>query len=441
MSSRNYDALPTTPPSTPILISTTYNLADTPILEIVTEESEAISSKEPLIHSQDTELDIGRDPTHIREEAVEEVGDEFIPHHEYYEGREDLPYKQQSQSPSTALVLADKSDPDAQALVTVPNTKYYTMAVVPGRGVRTFVDITSFIIALLLVILQFGVIDYYFISWKGDTYWYGWIGPDAVVILALFVTVILAIKYNRTQMEEVCSVDGKMKYAWVAWLIYSLVLVAKIATCFRIFHQDIPPTALQNNDKIFDDMLFKLTLSLSFVIFMFILEAHHYTPLRSPRQLYISYLATAICLDLVDNIYFLDLLWQAVKDPWVLPFWLELAILVVSCVNFVMPTFALFKLRFGRFPGYFLVSDKIWAFLYVLLVNAPVLGLRIYLYIFLEVERHGHKYDPSLFPLKNLLMIYIALRELWTRLQYWRLKRRATGSRGELTAHNPDEES
>lgn len=56
MSSRNYDALPTTPPSTPILISTTYNLADTPILEIVTEESEAISSKEPLIHSQDTDL-------------------------------------------------------------------------------------------------------------------------------------------------------------------------------------------------------------------------------------------------------------------------------------------------------------------------------------------------------------------------------------------------
>ena len=50
-----------------------------------------------------------------------------------------------------------------------------------GRGVRTFIDITSFIIALLLVILQFGVIDYYFISWKGDTYWYGWIGPGKII--------------------------------------------------------------------------------------------------------------------------------------------------------------------------------------------------------------------------------------------------------------------
>lgn len=41
------------------------------------------------------------------------------------------------------------------------------------------------------------------------------------------------------------------------------------------------------------------------------LEAHHYTPLMSARQLYITYLSTAICLDLVDNIYFLDLLWQS----------------------------------------------------------------------------------------------------------------------------------
>ena len=74
----------------------------------------------------------------------------------------------------------------------------------------------------------------------------------------------------------------------------------------------IPAGPLDNHDKLFDDFLFKLGLSLSVLIFLFLLEAHHYTPLMSSRQLYITYLTTAICLDLIDNIYFLDLLWQAV---------------------------------------------------------------------------------------------------------------------------------
>ncbi|KIH64900.1 hypothetical protein ANCDUO_04781 [Ancylostoma duodenale] len=204
---------------------------------------------------------------------------------------------------------------------------------------------------------------------------------------------------------------------------------------------DLPPGPLDNNDKLFDDHLFKLGLSLSVLIFLFMLEAHHYTPLMSARQLYITYLSTAICLDLVDNIYFLDLLWQSFKDSWNLPLWLDITILTVASVNFVMPTFALLKLRFGRYPRLLYISDKVWSLLYVLIVNGPFLGLRIYLYVLLEVQQKGRHYDFSLFAVKNVAVIYLAMRELWTRLQYWRMKRRATGSRGELTAQqNADEE-
>ncbi|KHJ75613.1 hypothetical protein OESDEN_24771 [Oesophagostomum dentatum] len=106
-----------------------------------------------------------------------------------------------------------------------------------------------------------------------------------------------------------------------------------------------------------------------------------------------------------------------------------------------MPTFALLKLRFGRYPRLLFISDKVWGLIYVLIVNAPFLGLRIYLYVLLEVQQKGRQYDFSLFAVKNVAVIYLAMRELWTRLQYWRMKRRATGSRGELTAqHNADEE-
>lgn len=110
--------------------------------------------------------------------------------------------------------------------------------------------------------------------------------------------------------DKLCS-DSRVKYACFVWAAYALVLISKVATCFRLFYEDIPATPLDNNDKLFDDFLFKAALSLSVLIFLFVFESHHYTPLVSVRQVYISYLVAAICLDLIDNIYFLDLLWQA----------------------------------------------------------------------------------------------------------------------------------
>lgn len=51
-------------------------------------------------------------------------------------------------------------------------------------------------------------------------------------------------------------------------------------------------------------------------------------------------------------------------------------------------------------------------------------------------------YDPSLFAVKNIAMIYIAMRELWNRLQYWRMKKRAGEVRGELIpTQAPEEEN
>lgn len=375
---------------------------------------------------ENTRLESGRDPRHITEDSIEENGEERIAHFEYYEGAEEFPIKV---PPEQSAALIHQSTP-------------LNMAVLPGRLVRGFLDSFSLIISFALVVLQFGLIDWYYLNVTGENIWAVWIGPDCVVLVVLGILGVLAIRHNTVQMEECCSIDSRVKYACFAWGVYALVLIFKVGACFRLFYEDIPPTPLDNNDKLFDDFLFKAGLSLSVLIFLFIFESHHYTPLVSVRQVYISYLVAAICLDLIDNIYFLDLLWQASKDKWNLELWLEWTILVVACINFFMPTFALAKLRYAKVPRFLLVSEKLWAFLYVLLVNGPFLGLRIYLYIVLEVQQHGKKYDPSLFGVKNIAMIYIALRELWTRLQYWRMKRRAALSRNELAAaiHHQDEE-
>ncbi|CAD6193515.1 unnamed protein product [Caenorhabditis auriculariae] len=400
------------PPSVP------YNL--TTVVE--DEESEHVQVVHTLeiTHAAAYTDASGRDPKHIIEDAIEENGDEFVPHYEYYEGADEFPVKQ-PQEQTVALIVAQPA-------------KLHTMAVIPGICVRSFIDVVACTFSVLLIIFQDVVLDLYFYKMAEEYVWALFIAADSLVVCGLIISAVAAIKYNQKQMEEVCSVDGRIKYAFIAWLAYALLLSAKLIACFFIFYKELPPVPTDNNDKLFDDQTFKLALSLSVLIFVFIFETHHYTPLMSNRQVFISYFLVSICLDLVDNIYFLDLLWQAVKESWTLNYWIEVAILAVGCVNFVMPAFSLLKLRFARFPRYFLVSDKVWALIYVLIVNGPMLGLRIYLYYHLEVEQHGHRYDPSLFAVKNIAVIYLAIRELWTRLQYWRLKRRAVGSRGELTA-------
>ena len=102
---------------------------------------------------------------------------------------------------------------------------------------------------------------------------------------------------------------------------------------------------------------------------------------------------------------------------------LEIAILALACFNFVLPTFALLKLRFKRMPRYVpLPYEKLYSLLYVSMVNIPYLVIRSYLWRFVN------DHDVSIFLVKNAIMIYLAVRELWTRLQYWRAKKAGGGT-------------
>ena len=66
-----------------------------------------------------------------------------------------------------------------------------------------------------------------------------WIETFMVGLLPHIPTMPYSLSLKPIQIRKLPILDGKMKYAWIAWLIYSLVLVSKIATCFRIFHQDV----------------------------------------------------------------------------------------------------------------------------------------------------------------------------------------------------------
>lgn len=43
-----------------------------------------------------------------------------------------------------------------------------------------------------------------------DKIWYSWIGADALVIVVFIWMLVLTVKYNQAQMEEVCSVGKQI---------------------------------------------------------------------------------------------------------------------------------------------------------------------------------------------------------------------------------------
>jgi len=296
-------------------------------------------------------------------------------------------------------------------------------------------DVICFILCLLITIGQMAILDFYFLHYMKDDIWYAWIAGDALVIIVYIALLVVAIKYNQRCMNEVCTSDANIQYAFLGWLVYSGVLVGKVVVTFRTFYKDLRVTPpVDSNDGLeayFGQHTYKLTLALSAIIFLLLVEAHHYTQLNSPRQLYLTYLSSVITLDLLDSIMFLELLWDR-RVRGFIDFPLEISILVFACLNFVLPTFALLKLRFRKMPRWLpLPYEKLYALIYVLVVNVPYLVIRAW------VWRHVEDHDTSIFIIKNVIMIYLAIREVWTKFQLHRQKK-ATAT-GELTAITSEE--
>ncbi len=97
-----------------------------------------------------------------------------------------------------------------------------------------------------------------------------------------------------------------------------MVLAGKIATTFQFYYEDLTENPMQamvlkanfmTMDSIFGKHTYRLILSLSCPIFLLLVEAHHYTKLNSPRQLYLSHLVGGVTMDILDTIFFMDLLW------------------------------------------------------------------------------------------------------------------------------------
>ncbi len=76
---------------------------------------------------------------------------------------------------------------------------------IAGRQVRACLDVFAFLVCLTLVVVQLGLLDYYYLTILTERIWYAWIAADVLVVIILFWLLILTIRNNQVQMEEVSS--------------------------------------------------------------------------------------------------------------------------------------------------------------------------------------------------------------------------------------------
>lgn len=197
-----------------------------------------------------------------------------------------------------------------------------------------------------------------------------------------------------------CQDDANLRFAFIVWFFYSMVLCGKLALSFYTF---VP---ILNTQDLWGINVYRLILTISCIIFLLLVLSHHYTKLSSPRQQYLSYLASSVTLDILDSIQFLNFLFDPkLKDR--INTTMEILVLVFACINFVLPTFALMRLRYRKIPRWLPIHfNEFYTLLYFLIVNLPYLVLRVLIWQNIDS-------DVSTFIVKNVLMILLGLRELW----------------------------
>lgn len=297
----------------------------------------------------------------------------------------------------------------------------------PLAQTQLICELIAFILCVLITSAQLGLIDFYFVHHGQTLLWLLWIVADCLVIAVMCWLLHFAINYSRRCLKRPCASDDdeNIQYAFVVWLVYSLVLLAKIATFFPIYSAKLIPLPVENETDLaraekppilWGPITLKFILALSAVIFLLLVLSHHYNRLNKPRANYLSYLSSAISIDLLDSVLFLELLVEpAIASKLEANPFLKAVILILACFNFVLPTFSLFKLRYRKgLPSWVpLPYEKLYALFYLLFVNVPYLVIRAYLWR--QVRR-----DVSIFLMKNLIMITVGMRDVWMSFLLWK---------------------
>lgn len=263
---------------------------------------------------------------------------------------------------------------------------------------------------ILLIIFQGATLDYYMINHYNNWPWYLFIICD-VLALAVFITAfVLAhiyrkkIKHGVTDLPAIISGSklGLLPFAYIAWFIYAVFLVPRVAIIFKHIAAGL------DEDDFFGPNTLKTAVASTGVIFLLLLLSQHAANknIQLAQKHYIAQLTAVIPFDLMDSVEFMEILFVN-ESRIVLPFIFEDFIIAFPCINLLLPGMVFMVLSHS---GYGLkqlskATHIVYTLCHILLVDLPYLCIRMYLW-------HTLNLDISVFLIKNIMMIFLELSDI-----------------------------
>lgn len=135
-------------------------------------------------------------------------------------------------------------------------------------------------------------------------------------------------------------------------------------------------------------------------------------------------LSTSVAIDLLDATQFLDVLYLY-DSHIMLSYGLHSAVVAVTCIVFILPTILLLALsrsRFGRNDVWLKRLRLLHKVAYFLVINIPMLVIR-------NVIWHVHKKEASVFVIKNVMGVGVAVHEIHAKMMDVHVSGAATESK------------
>lgn len=242
---------------------------------------------------------------------------------------------------------------------------------------------------------------------------YLWFIGDGLVILVFVLALILSYRFfldplhQKLEPFDIPHIEvpmyGVLPFGYISWFLYAGVLIAKVAVIFRS-----ELTSSLDKTGLYSIITLKISLALTVVIFILLVNSHHDAEPNTERNNYIADLCKGTAFDLFDSIDFLSFL--LLQDSHLNMFpdlytpALRNTIIGLACINFLLPALSLVRLsvsEFGEVQQPLKLSLVVKS-LKLFLINFPYMVIRIYLW----------KTDDaiSLFLVKNILYVVISLR-------------------------------
>ena len=236
--------------------------------------------------------------------------------------------------------------------------------------------------------------------------WAAMFAADAVVIVVFIYSFIMAAAnvQREKKSKHLTFFDAKHQpLTFAAWLLYAAVLDVKVCVIFLTFSTHL------DEDNFFGPNTCKTTLALAGLVFITFLHTQHDVRDGNRKALILT-LTSMVVVDILDCVEYLDNLFEKdVRDTF--PSGLGDAMIVVCCINFLLPTIPLLTLSLTRF-GLHPLPEKLELLHKIslaYLVNLPLFTTRMIMW-------HGLRQGISIFTLKNFVVMGVVTFEV---LEKW----------------------